>query len=310
MRGRRRTGEITGHAPFPIAADHLELIKHVPQGGTWRDIPRHLLPDRYRGMRRTDSTNLLGRLDPDLPSYTVTTQFNNVTTGCFTHPYYDRALTPREAARLQTFPDRYEFSGSGTSICRQIGNAVPPLLAHVLAAAIAERVMNPDVAKELHPAPAPVKPAKQLPAPPPSTGTTRSRMRRQGRRDTKPEVLLRRHLTKLGFRYRVDCPPVREVRSKADIVFTRQKVAVYVHGCFWHGCTTHSRETKSNTKWWADKIEANRRRDASVQRSLRRHGWSVLVVWEHDDPAKAGDRVALAVKKRTPAQGTPRLLSA
>jgi DNA (cytosine-5)-methyltransferase 1 len=72
------------HEARPLGEKHRELVRQVPQGGTWRDIPPHLLPERFQGgMRRTDSTNLLGRLDPDRPSYTITTQFNNVTAGCF-----------------------------------------------------------------------------------------------------------------------------------------------------------------------------------------------------------------------------------
>lgn len=292
MRERRRTGIITGHAAFPISTDHLELVKHVPQGGTWRDIPRHLLPDRYRGMRRTDSTNLFGRLAPDLPAYTITTQFNNVTTGCFTHPYNDRALTPREAARIQTFPDQYEFAGSASSVCRQIGNAVPPLLAHVLAAGIAEAVLGQRPAERLHPMPKPIKSAAALPAPPASGQETQKRMKSQARRDTKPEILLRRALTERGFRYRVDCAAVDGVRSKADVVFTRAKVAVFVHGCFWHGCPEHHRPTKSNTKWWAEKIATNRERDKTTNAALEAAGWTVLRVWEHEPPEEAANRVA------------------
>jgi site-specific DNA-cytosine methylase len=94
-------------------------------------------------MRRTDSTNLLGRLDPDRPSYTITTQFNNVTAGCFTHPHEDRALSVREGARLQSFRDSFEFTGTLSSRCRQIGNAVPPLLAQHLACALAA-ALDPD----------------------------------------------------------------------------------------------------------------------------------------------------------------------
>lgn len=295
MRGRRRTGVITSHAPFPISTDHLRLIEHVPQGGTWRDIPRHLLPDRYRGMRRTDSTNLFGRLAPDLPAYTITTQFNNVTTGCFTHPYFDRALTPREAARIQTFPDRYEFVGSPSSVCRQIGNAVPPLLAEVLAAAIARTVLGEAEGERLHPMPKPIKPASTLPAPPASDQGTQRRMKRQSRRDTKPEVLLRRALTRRGLRYRVDVAPVDGVRSKADVVFARAKVAVFVHGCFWHGCPDHHRPTKSNTKWWADKIAANRKRDSETTAALEAAGWTVVQVWEHEAPEEAATRIAALI---------------
>ena len=130
--------KLTDHEVRRLGPAHAELVKHVPIGGTWRDIPPHLLPDRFRGgMRRTDSTNLLGRLDPNRPSYTITTQFNNVTAGCFTHPFEDRALSLREGARLQSFPDSYTFYGTTASRCRQIGNAVPPMLAQHLACAIA-----------------------------------------------------------------------------------------------------------------------------------------------------------------------------
>ena len=296
MRARRRTGIITGHTPFPISTDHLDLIGHVPQGGTWRDIPRHLLPDRYRGMRRTDSTNLFGRLAPDLPAYTITTQFNNVTTGCFTHPYYDRALTSREAARLQTFPDSYVFVGNMTSVCRQIGNAVPPLLAHVLAAGIANAVLEEEAAERLHTAPKPIKPASIPPAPPPSDKRTRSRMRRQSRRDTKPEILLRKALSRHGLRYRVDYAAVPSERSKADIAFPGIKLAIFVHGCFWHGCPEHHRPTKSNTKWWADKIAANRQRDQETASALQAASWTIVRVWEHEAPDIAAKRIASLVE--------------
>jgi DNA (cytosine-5)-methyltransferase 1 len=296
MRGRRRTGTITGHGAFPMSVEHLELIKHVPQGGTWRDIPRHLLPDRYRGMRRTDSTNLFGRLDPALPAYTITTQFGNVTAGCFTHPYHDRALTPREAARIQTFPDRYEFVGDRTSVGRQIGNAVPPLLAHVLACAIAKAVLGNERAGLLHPAPKPIRPAAKVPAPPATDKKTQSRMKRQAKRDTKPEVFLRKSLTRLGLRYRVEVAPLGDLKTRADIVFPGPKVAVFVHGCFWHGCPEHHRPTKSNTKWWADKIAANQARDEKNRLVLEAAGWTVVRVWEHESPDSAAERIAAVLE--------------
>ncbi|HEY9248000.1 MAG TPA: DNA cytosine methyltransferase, partial [Rariglobus sp.] len=89
-----------------------------------------------------DATTLLKRLRADLPSYTVTTKFNEATTGAFIHPTQARTITLREAARLQTFPDRFVFEGTAAEIRRQIGNAVPPLLARCLGEAILPAVMR------------------------------------------------------------------------------------------------------------------------------------------------------------------------
>jgi DNA mismatch endonuclease Vsr len=246
-------------------------------------------------MRRTDSTNLFGRLEPELPAYTITTQFDNVTAGCFTHPYHDRALTPREAARIQTFPDRYQFVGERTSLGRQIGNAVPPLLAHVLASAIARTVLGEKNGELLHPAPKPIRPAAKVPAPPATDDKTQVRMRKQRKRDTEPEVLLRKALTRMGLRYRIETAPVEGVHTKADIVFPGPKITVFVHGCFWHGCSDHYRPTKSNTKWWADKIAANQARDEKTRVALEAAGWTYVRVWEHEAPSLAAERVAAIV---------------
>jgi len=288
---RQMRGGVTvlrDHEISAIGEEHRRLIEHVPQGGTWRDIPRHLLPDRFRGMRRTDSSNLLGRLDPALPAYTITTQFDNVTTGCFVHPYEDRALSIREGARLQTFPDRYRFVGTVDSRCRQVGNAVPPMLAAVLADAIAEQIEEHE--QEGRKRPKPVKPAAQLPAPP-TTAATAARMKGQRRTDTAPEVLLGKALDQLDVVYETDSKPVPELRRSADIVFAAARMAVFVDGCFWHGCAQHSRATKSNTKWWADKIAANKLRDSDTNTRLEAAGWAVVRIWEHEDPTEAARRI-------------------
>jgi DNA mismatch endonuclease (patch repair protein) len=77
---------------------------------------------------------------------------------------------------------------------------------------------------------------------------------------------------------------------------------VFLDGCFWHGCPTHFRDTKSNTKWWADKIAANKQRDAETNELLAAAGWQVVRVWEHEDPAEAAERVHEAVRARTVAR--------
>ena len=292
---RGSVGVLRDHEAAVLGDGNRDLVKHVHQGGTWRDIPPYLLPDRFRGMRRSDSSNLLGRLDPALPAYTITTQFTNVTVGCFIHPFEDRALSVREAARLQTFPDRYRFVGTVSSRAKQIGNAVPPMLSRVLASSIADQTTS----VSSHGAAKPIKPAAQLPAPPTTAGTRR-RMKAQKRVDTRPETLVRDALLDLDVtRYDVDVRPVDDLRRSADLVFKEERLAVFIDGCFWHGCPEHARDTKSNTKWWKAKIDANKTRDADTKVRLESVGWEVLRVWEHEIPADAARRIHYLLEATT-----------
>ena len=104
-------------------------------------------------------------------------------------------------------------------------------------------------------------------------------------------------MTKRGLRgYRKNYAPLKELRSKPDVVFTKQRIAIYVHGCFWHGCPDHQRKTKSNMKWWADKIKVNKQRDAASAAALEAAGWKVVRVWEHEAPNEAADRIAELVR--------------
>lgn len=282
MRGSSRT--VRDHEVQHLSADTTKLIRHVPAGGTWRDIPPHLLPDRYRGMRRTDSTNLLGRLDWNLPSYTVTTQFNNVTTGCFTHPTEHRALSVREGARLQTFPDSYEFVGSVVSRCRQIGNAVPPLLASVLAHELATQVWGKG-AEAHHPRPLAVQPSRAMTDASVDDELAKARMKRDAFQDTAAERGIQDALTAEGIAFALRAREEEAARPNREIVIEGAGVVVLVSGCFLHGCETHSRKTKSSTKWWAEKIRQNQERDAESCRLWRAEGWEVVELWEHEDPA-------------------------
>jgi DNA mismatch endonuclease, patch repair protein len=125
-----------------------------------------------------------------------------------------------------------------------------------------------------------------------------ARMARVRRRDTGPELQLRHELHRRGLRYRVDAPPVDTVRGRADIVFGRVRVAVYVDGCFWHGCPEHGTLPRNNRAWWQTKLAANRARDAAIVDELARHGWLAVRVWEHEDMAVAADRVERLVRAR------------
>lgn len=112
---------------------------------------------------------------------------------------------------------------------------------------------------------------------------TRRSMRSNRYRDTRPELRLRRALHRLGFRFRVDYRPLADLNRRADIAFTRLRVAVFVHGCFWHGCPEHYTAPMANATYWSEKVERNRARDAETVAALVDAGWKVIVIWEHQD---------------------------
>ena len=117
------------------------------------------------------------------------------------------------------------------------------------------------------------------------------------RRDSLPEIALRRTLHRAGRRYRVDFPiriPGRKP-IRPDIVFTAARVAVFVDGCFWHGCPEHGTRPRSNTAYWTAKLEINRRRDGEQTSALEAEGWTVIRVWEHEEAAEAAERVTAAI---------------
>ncbi|MCK9868104.1 very short patch repair endonuclease [Nocardiopsis dassonvillei] len=114
-------------------------------------------------------------------------------------------------------------------------------------------------------------------------------------RDTAPELALRRAVHARGLRYRVAARPIKELRRTADLVFTRARVAVFLDGCFWHGCPKHHTIAVRNGEYWASKVERNRVRDADTDRRLGEAGWTVVRVWEHEDPLDAAGRVETAV---------------
>lgn len=132
-----------------------------------------------------------------------------------------------------------------------------------------------------------------------SSVDVRATMRGNRRRDTKPELAIRKNLHAMGLRYRVARRPIPTVRCSADVIFTRAHVAVFVDGCYWHGCPDHYRPSRKNAEFWSEKISANRKRDAEVNQVLERAGWRVVRVWEHEDSMVAAQYIAKIVQAAT-----------
>lgn len=124
---------IYNHVTYSLSTNDLKMVKSVPPGGNWKDIPTSIPSERLKQIRASGGrTTLYGRLLWNKPSYTITTYFNRPGNGAYIHPSQDRVISAREAARLQSFKDDFIFYGSKTSFCNQIGNAVPPILAHII----------------------------------------------------------------------------------------------------------------------------------------------------------------------------------
>lgn len=123
-------------------------------------------------------------------------------------------------------------------------------------------------------------------------------MRNTPTRDTPAELALRRILHSMGLRYRVDVRADPTLRRRADIVFPRVKVAVFVDGCFWHACPDHGSSPKANASWWEEKLRTTVSRDRDTDLRLRAAGWEVIRIWEHEDPVAAAAVVAEAVAGR------------
>lgn len=115
-------------------------------------------------------------------------------------------------------------------------------------------------------------------------------------RDTRPELAVRRAVHAMGLRYRVGRRPLPKLRRTADLVFTRAKVAVFIDGCFWHGCPTHHTVAVTNAAFWAEKVRRTRERDSETDRHLAEEGWTVVRVWEHDDPLEVATRIRSIVR--------------
>lgn len=113
-----------------------------------------------------------------------------------------------------------------------------------------------------------------------------AQMKRMPRASTGPEILIRRELHKRGLRYRVNHP---RLPGRPDIALTGARIAVFVDGCFWHACPDHCVSPKNNRDWWKNKLERNVARDREKNTQLDLMGWTVVHIWEHEDPADAAN---------------------
>lgn len=123
-------------------------------------------------------------------------------------------------------------------------------------------------------------------------------MQRVRQKDTSAELALRRALHALGLRYRIQVPVSTKPRRVADITFGGPRVAVFVDGCFWHGCPEHATWPKQNADFWRAKIAANQERDRDTDARLRAEGWEVVRIWAHEKPHDAASRIAEVVRAR------------
>jgi len=143
----------------------------------------------------------------------------------------------------------------------------------------------------------------RVPYPAPRDAVATSVGKGNRRADTKPEVRLRSGLHRRGLRFRKDLlVRAGEVKVHPDIVFTKARVAVFVDGCFWHGCPEHQVVPKSNREYWAPKLRRNVERDRAADDALTAAGWTVLRMWEHEDVGSAGRLIAQVVRSRRPTE--------
>jgi len=131
-----------------------------------------------------------------------------------------------------------------------------------------------------------------------SSAARRRNMQAIRSRDTKPEQLIRRLVHAQGLRYRVAARPLPQLRRTADMVFRPAKVAVFIDGCYWHGCPDHYVPPKTNPGYWSDKVAGNVTRDRDTDRKLEDAGWLVLRFWEHEPSDECAARISTEVQQR------------
>lgn len=261
---------------------YLKKIAVIEEGGRNTELPEEIrFSDNYY-------SQAYARLHRNGIGHTITTYFGNPGSGRFMHYRDLRSITVREAARFQSFPDAFVFDGPQQTQMRHVGNAVPPLLAR----AIRDQVARDLLAAGVH-QPRPVGRPKKVRRQ--ETPEERSRvMRAVHGKNSAPEVGLRKALWADGVRgYRLHS---RKTPGTPDLFFPVEGLAVFVDGCFWHGCPACYRAPKTRTEYWSLKVKRNRERDAAVTAECRAGGIRVIRVWEHE-VTKATANVARRVRR-------------
>jgi DNA (cytosine-5)-methyltransferase 1 len=286
---RARAGSIAvfNHRSRVHSAAFLKKVSVIKEGGANKSLPSTLrFSDNYY-------SQAYARLGRSGLANTITTSFANPGSGRYLHYRDLRSITVREAARLQSFPDNFVFDGDLTAQMRHVGNAVPPLLAR----AVRDKVLE-DLGSCLSPAYSGSS-VVASPKPKEDPRVRSATMRAVPSKNTTAEIRLRKALSAAGIRgYRTHSS---KVPGNPDVVFGAEKVAVFVDGCFWHGCPRCYREPASNKTYWQMKVDRNRDRDKKVTSQCRQLGWKVIRFWEHDilkNAEKAAARVRKLLRER------------
>lgn len=272
---------IFNHRSRAHSKEFLEKIKIIAEGGRNKELPAdERFSDNYY-------SQAYARLHRNGIAQTVTTYFGNPGSGRFIHYRDLRSITVREAARFQSFKDSFVFDGLHSTQMRHVGNAVPPLLARALRDHIARDLLAAGVDR-----PRPAGRPRKLRV---ETPEERSRiMRAVPGKNTSAERALRVALSAAGLRgYRLHN---HAVPGTPDVIFGLERIAVFVDGCFWHGCPECYREPKSRREYWTMKVQRNKDRDAAVNAACKAKGWRVLRIWEHE-VLRTPTRVAARVRR-------------
>lgn len=134
--------------------------------------------------------------------------------------------------------------------------------------------------------------------PKPSSSAAKSRMEAAKPKNTLPEIKLQTALAELGINFETDVKPIEDLHRRADVLIREGKIAIFVDGCFWHGCPIHGTQAKANAEFWADKIKRNQERDLDTNEHLEAAGWTVIRIWEHEDPNDAAKQIADIIKEK------------